>query len=177
MYQYRVDNLTIGSHEDSVFKAGRAIVAKLTLPVSMPLFWNSRISVFKEGGLIPYNLGSEVGTLHLIPEPGFSDGHIQLASQPTISIASLQFALFNNGESIPWIRNSDSIIPQIPTPIEEYIITLRLCDIHNDVEDQRIILRIQGECTSEGLHTHTAWAIILLRKQSLGGITLKWIII
>ena len=177
MYQYRVDDLTIGSHEDSVFKAGRAIVAKLTLPVSMPLFWNSRISVFKEGGSIPYDLGSEVGILHLLHEPGFSDGYVQLTSQPTVPIASLQFALFNNKESISWVRNGNSIIPQVPTPIDEYILTLRLCDIRNGIEDQRIILRIQGECTPEGLHTHTAWAIILLRKQSLGGITLKWIII
>ena len=64
---------------------------------------------------------------------GFSDGYVQLTSQPTVPIASLQFALFNNKESISWVRNGNSIIPQVPTPIDEYILTLRLCDIRNGI--------------------------------------------
>ena len=176
MYQYRVDNLTIGSHEDSVFRAGRVITAKLTLPASMPHFWNSRISLFKEGGSTPYDLGSEVGILHLLPEPGLPDGYVQFAGDPTLSLATLQFFLTNGGESISIVRNGDLITPANPSPVGEYTVTLKLGEIPPSLQDQRIILRIQGECTPEGLHTHTAWGIILIRKQSLGGITLRWVI-
>lgn len=176
MYAYSVDNLTIGSHEDTVFKAGRVIFAKLSLPALMPLFLNSRISVFKEGGSAQYNLGSEVGILNLLPEPGLVSGHIQHINDPTFRIASLQFSFSNEGKNIPWVRSGDKIVPQASTQVEEYTITLQLADLQYDIEDQRIFLRVEGECGAEGLFPYTAWAIILLRKQSLGGITLKWII-
>lgn len=177
MYQYKIDSLSVGSHEDSSFKEGRVIKAKLTLPSSMPLFWNSRISLFREGGLTPYNLGSAVGNLYLTPESGLSEGIVPLKGDPTSTLCQLEFSFQVGTESLGGILNGESIVPPQSRPVNGCTITLRMGVLPPTLEDQRIIFRVEGECTESGLHTHTAWCIVLIRKESLGGILLRWIII
>jgi len=116
MYQYKVDSLSVGSHEDSPFKEGRVIKAKLTLPSSMPLFWNPRISLFRVGGSIPYNLGSEVGNLYLTPESGLSEGIIPLKTDPTSTLCQLEFSFQVGTESLGGILTERVLFPHNPAP-------------------------------------------------------------
>lgn len=178
MYQYKVDDLSVGAHEILTFNEGSVLVAKLTLPSLMPYFWNVKVSIFTEGGSTQYNLGSEVGVVNLTPEPGFSNNCVQLINDPSIQLASLGFILKDGSSILQWKKAGDNVVPLIDSQkVSEFSVSIKMGSLPQAFQDQRIFIRIQGECTPAGLHTHTAWGIILIRKESLEGITLKWVII
>lgn len=177
MYQYKVDNLTIGSHKELVFKEGRVVVAKLTLPSSMPFFWNTKVELFSEGKEFTYNLGPEVGNLDLKYESGFFDNCVTMLEDPNKNLAKFDIIFKTKDDDIiPWVKKNYFIAPEnLSIPVREFSFLLKLQHLPKDT--QRIILKVQGECTPDGLHNHTAWCIILVRKEFAGGLSFKWIIL
>lgn len=181
MNQYKVDDLTTGSHIDSVFKAGRVILARLTLPSIMPHFWNSRISVFSEGEGTLYDLGQDIGVLSLRHEIGLQSSYVSVIGKPNACLCELNFNFKNDFETCNYLvlleDENYTVIPDKLVFVNEYNISFTFQSTTSIVENQRIFLRIQGECSQTGGHTHTAWCILLIRAESVGGIKLKWVII